>query len=328
MWPTDNYVMDSFELPVIPGTPPGQYALYVEVFARDSLRPFAAHAQATHPASRPFAAIIAPLNVTAATRTFTADELGIYNFRLDQPAAADLTLLGLNIDRSDARPGDSVLMTLFWQAAQPADHDLTLQLIDDQGQIVTEDRSRFSPLGQFIQLRRVRVPIDLQTGRYRWRGSIEGQTIFEAGELNVTAPDRTFDEPPIEQRLDQVFDGQITLLGYNGAKCARGAACAMTLIWRDEQTPTESYKVFVQLLDAPGVPRAQVDALPVNGARPTTSWLPREIIADDYMLHLPADLPAGSYRVVVGVYQELNNTRLKLANGSDFVELTTLEIAP
>lgn len=79
-------------------------------------------------------------------------------------------------------------MTLFWQAAQPADHDLTLQLIDDQGQIITEDGSRVSPLGQFVQLRRVRVPIDLQTGRYRWRGSIEGQTIFEAGELNVTHP--------------------------------------------------------------------------------------------------------------------------------------------
>ena len=89
-----------------------------------------------------------------------------------------------------------------------------------------------------------------------------------------------------------------------------------------------SYKVFVQLLDATGASRAQVDALPVNGARPTTSWLPREIITDAYALKLPTDLPAGRYRLVTGLYQELNNTRLKLANGSDFVELATLEIGP
>ena len=327
-WPTDAYVVDSFELPIIPGAPPGQYAIYVEVFARETLLPLAASAPAPHPASRPFAAIIAALDVTPARRTFSADELGIYNFRLDRPLTADLTLLGLNVDRSDALPGDSVLLTLFWQAAQPAAVDLTLQLVGDQGQVVAEDRSTFNPVGQTIQLRRVRVPADMATGRYRWRGSIEGQVIFETGELRVTAPDRSFVIPPIEQRIDQVFDGQIALLGYNGAECARGATCALTLIWRSEQAPAKSYKVFVQLLDANGLPRAQIDAAPVNGARPTTSWLPGEIITDPYMLNLPADLPAGRYRVVAGLYQELDNTRLKLTDGRDFVELTTFEIAP
>jgi len=328
-WPTESYAVDSFELPIIPGTPPGQYSIYAEVFRRDTLQPLPAQVEAEHPTSRPFAAVIAPLDVTRAVRTFNADELGIYNFRLNQPTTAELTLLGLNVDRSDALPGDAVLLTLFWQTAQPADHDLALQLIDEQEQIITEDRSRFSPAGQFAQLRRVRIPLDIKTGRYRWRGSIEGQVIFEVGELRVTAPDRAFAEPPIEHRIEQVFDGQITLLGYNGATCtSRTAECPLTLIWRDEQALTESYKVFVQLLDVAGVPRAQVDAVPVNGARPTTSWLPREIITDVYTLQLPTDLPAGRYRLVAGLYQELNSTRMKLANGNDFVELTTLEIAP
>lgn len=327
-WPTEAYAIDSFELPVIPGTPPGQYAIYVEVFTRDTLQALPARASAQRPTSRPFAAIIAVLDVTPALRTFNADELGIYNFRFDQSVSAGLTLLGLNVDRSDALPGDSVLLTLFWQAAQPAAVDLTLQLVGDQGQVVAEDRSTFTSAGQSIQLRRVRVPADIATGRYRWRGSIEGQVIFEAGELRVTAPDRSFASPSIAQRLDQVFDGQIALLGYNGAQCARGTACALTLIWRSEQAPAESYKVFVQLLDANGLPRAQVDAQPVNGTRPTTSWLPGEIITDDYAVQLPADLPAGQYRLVTGLYRENNNSRLKLANGRDFVELTTFVIAP
>ena len=49
----------------------------------------------------------------------------------------------------------------------------------------------------------------------------------------------------------------------------------------------------MQLLDANGVPRAQADAVPVSGRRPTTSWLPGEILTDPYTLQLPADLPAG-----------------------------------
>jgi hypothetical protein len=327
-WPTDAYVMDSFELPIIPGTAPGQYSIYVEVFDRETLQPLPAQSLADHPSSRPFAASITPLEVTRAVRTFNADELGIYNFSFEQAATPDLKLIGLNTDRSDVLPGDSVLLTLFWQTTQiPAsDADLHIQLIDDRGRVVTEVRSRFSPSGQFIQLRRVRVPADIETGQYRWRGSIGDKVIFEVGELRVTAPERTFVEPALEHRIDQMLEGQITLLGYDGADCrARNAECPIILTWRAEQEMTASYKVFVQLLDSTGVPRAQVDALPVNGARPTTSWRPREIITDAYTLHLPADLPTGRYRLVAGLYQELDNTRLRLPNGNDFVELTALE---
>ena len=76
--------------------------------------------------------------------------------------------------------------------------------------------------------------------------------------------------------------------------------------WRAEQDLPESYKVFVHLLDANGVPRAQADVIPQNGARPTWSWLPGEIIADEVVLNLPADLPAGQYRLTTGLYNELN----------------------
>jgi hypothetical protein len=340
-WPVGAYVVDSFDLPILPGTPPGQYSIYAEVFTRDTLQPLPAATSAAHPSSRPLAAIIASLDVTHAARTFNADELGIYNFRLDQSAAPDLKLLGLNVDRIDVLPGDNVLLTFFWQAAQsPAqDYTLTLELIDAPGarRVFGETKTIGGrhpttqwPSGeQIVDLIRVHVPADLAGGLYRWRGSIEGKVIFEVGELRVAEIDRTYIEPPLEHRIDQPLGGQITLLGYNGADCTgRGADCLLTLVWRDEQDMPVSYKVFVQLLDAGGVPRAQVDAVPVNGTRPTTSWLPGEIITDPHVLKLPADLPAGPYRLVTGLYQELNNTRLKLPDGSDLVELSTLEIAP
>jgi hypothetical protein len=82
--------------------------------------------------------------------------------------------------------------------------------------------------------------------------------------------------------------------------------------------------VFVHLLDANGVPRAQADVIPQNGARPTWSWLPGEIIADEIVLKVPADLPAGPYRLMTGLYNELDGTRLTLPDGSAFIELTTM----
>ncbi len=88
----------------------------------------------------------------------------------------------------------------------------------------------------------------------------------------------------------------------------------------------ESYKVFVHLLDANGVPRAQADVIPVNGTRPTWSWLPGEIVADEITLKIPADLPAGQYRLTTGLYDELSGKRLTLPDGSDAIELTAIDL--
>ncbi len=56
--------------------------------------------------------------------------------------------------------------------------------------------------------------------------------------------------------------------------------------------------------------------------------MPGEIIADEIVLKIPADLPAGTYRLTTGLYNELNGTCLTLPDGKDFVELTAVEIGP
>jgi hypothetical protein len=101
----------------------------------------------------------------------------------------------------------------------------------------------------------------------------------------------------------------------------RNAECRVKLWWRAEQDMPESYKVFVHLLDAKGMPRAQADVVPQDGARPTWSWLPGEIITDEITLKVPADLPAGQYRLTAGLYTELTGERLMLPDGKDFVDL-------
>ena len=90
----------------------------------------------------------------------------------------------------------------------------------------------------------------------------------------------------------------------------------------------KSYKVFVQLLDANGALRAQADTVPVNGTRPTWSWLPGEVLTDEVVLKIPADLPVGTYRLTTGLYAELDGKRLTLPDGKDAIDLTKIEIAP
>jgi hypothetical protein len=334
-WPTDAYVIDSFELPIDPGTPPDDYQIFAEVFERGSLLPLPAHTLASRPPSRPWAAHLGPLAVTRAHRTFSADELGIYNLHADQLLTPEIKLLGANRDRDDVLAGETVLLTLFWQAmGKPAqDYGAAVELVDDQNQVVL---TRDFPLGngryptvhwnaneQISDLDRVRVPADLASGDYRWRVSIGNGEPIELGELRVTAPDRSFATPSIEKRIDQTLGNRVTLLGFEHADCGlRNAACRVKLWWRAEQDMPESYKVFVQLLDANGVPRAQADVIPANGTRPTWSWLPGEIITDEIVLQIPGDLPAGTYRLTAGLYDELSGTRLTLPDGNDTVELT------
>jgi hypothetical protein len=70
------------------------------------------------------------------------------------------------------------------------------------------------------------------------------------------------------------------------------------------------------LLDSAGNVAAQVDAVPLDGARPMTSWLPGEYLSDSYTLALPTGLAAGVYRLEVGLYRPETGERLPVTTGS------------
>jgi hypothetical protein len=64
---------------------------------------------------------------------------------------------------------------------------------------------------------------------------------------------------------------------------------------------------FVHLLNADGEIVAQRDHIPADGTRPTTGWLPGEIVADSYRLPLP---PGGPYTLAVGLYDAASGMRI------------------
>lgn len=129
---------------------------------------------------------------------------------------------------------------------------------------------------------------------------------------------RTFARPTPRHPLDADFGGQVRLLGYDYDP--QPTACNLTLYWQAQTRMTVSYTVFVQLLDAAGQVRAQVDSIPQGGGYPTIWWLPGEVVADPITL----DLPPGSSadHLIVGLYDPLTGQRLIVREtGQSFVPL-------
>ena len=93
-----------------------------------------------------------------------------------------------------------------------------------------------------------------------------------------------------------------------------GGRLSLTLTWQGLVPMDVDYTVFIQVLDAKDRIVGQVDAWPVQGTRPTSQWKPGEIIVDPYVVPLNDSLPAGSYRLIVGLYQLSDLRRLAVLN--------------
>ena len=81
-----------------------------------------------------------------------------------------------------------------------------------------------------------------------------------------------------------------------------GDTLNLRTFWQIEQPFTADYFIFVHVLNAAGQTVAQRDAPPWQGRFPTSSWRPGTLIVDLNDLPLPADLPAGDYTLVVGMF--------------------------
>jgi hypothetical protein len=126
---------------------------------------------------------------------------------------------------------------------------------------------------------------------------------------------------PADRKLDAALGnlrGEILLRGarINGravgpdqapVSLRPGTRLRVVLDWESLRPIEDNYKVFVQLLDAGLQVRAQGDdKAPLGGSAPTLLWFPRwrrgTGITDTYVLQVPADLPPGTYPLVVGMY--------------------------
>jgi hypothetical protein len=116
------------------------------------------------------------------------------------------------------------------------------------------------------------------------------------------------------QAVQVEFAGQLALTGF--AFEVVEDQLALDLVWLARQESTDSYKVFVHLIDDTGKLWAQADARPVGYGSNTNRWPAGGLVLDRHRLPLPADLPAGSYQVRVGLYHEDTGKRLPVVDAA------------
>ena len=313
-WPVESYARDAHRLSLLPGTPPGVYTLVANVYHPDSLAALS---------------VDKPLGQVSITRPRRPAVL-IPGQRLDA-RLGPVTLLGADATPADVAVGADLPLTLYWRVDTAPTEDLQLRLSLTSGaetfaQVLPPVRadypSRQWQPGETLRAPlRVRVPAAAPGGQYQLSLELLGESgplgqPIALGEITISAPERRYDLPPLPNAASARFGSLAELIGWQ-LDAGDDDASTLTLHWRALATADARYSVFVHVLDASGQIFSQRDFAPAGGARPTTSWLPGEIIADSYRL----DLPPAHFSLRLGLYNPLTGERLTLPEGEEFVIL-------
>lgn len=233
--------------------------------------------------------------------------------------------------------GDRLAVRLDWQAlVQPAaDYSAFIQLLDADGRVVAQrdlplsgdgaPSSAWQPGQQAGTRAAIALPAGMAPGSYRLiaglydpqsgaRLPVGGGDFVELGAVQVErAPQPgAVDLTPLRFRPAHDF-GEVALAGFDrypqgrpgepSAPLAPGAALDMLFLWRATQQPTADWALTVRLLDADGAEVAATTG-PLAGPRnPASQWAAGELARGEHSLPLPADLPAGRYRLQVAVHR-------------------------
>jgi|YNPNPStandDraft_1061719.scaffolds.fasta_scaffold02504_3 4-amino-4-deoxy-L-arabinose transferase-like glycosyltransferase len=119
---------------------------------------------------------------------------------------------------------------------------------------------------------------------------------------------------PYQTAVDAEFGGAVRLRGYTAT--LEGRRLTLTPSWDVHAPLGADLTVFVHIYDATGARVAGIDVPPGGAsAPPTSTWLPGQQVAVPLPIDLPANLPAGVYRLTAGLYDPTTFARLPLTAG-------------
>lgn len=313
------------------GTPPGEYRLTLRLTDPQSGQPvdiFGAQGQPKG-VDAPLATVsIIPPNRPLAPAALPRQK--VFAAAFDNR----LKLVGTTVPTRTLKTGELLPVSLFWQGLADDLPPLVtwVQLQDESGAVVVSERPPAYPTDRWWRgtllrdVHRLRLPAELPPGEYRLAaGVLTADKIrlktgkadqVDLGMVQVSARTHDFSPPEMANPM-QVDFGGAALVGFNltPTELRAGDALALSLFWRGENGFAREWAIFAHLIDADGNIRAQTDGFPVDGTFPTTAWVNGEFITDRRAIVLPADVPPGTYRLEVGLYDPRTFERVPVGEG-------------
>jgi len=271
--------------------------------------------------------------------------------RVNAVFGGGMRLLGYEVDRLEATPGDSVAITLYWEALAPMNEDYSVFVhILGAHDLIIGQRDRYpgrgnlptslwSP-GQIVAdtfivpiAPTVMTPVQAryEVGFYNYTtgerlpvvdytGATRGDC-FRFGHLLL--PSRVVDGIP-----NPVFfnlDNRGALGGYDidGLAAEPGESLHLILYWRALADLDTNYSVFTQIVGEQNNIWAQKDGWPQDGDAPTATWRAGQLIEDSYKLTIKQEAPVGTYDLMVGMY-DAEGKRLSVLGEGGYVQDTRI----
>ncbi len=299
-WPVGTPVMGQYTVTLPLGTPPGSYLPTLMVYQGDETF------ETLH---------LSPLEITRPLTITTPAAMGL-NLTSASPAETqrgELSLVGVGLDQRTVTPCQNWSLSLAWRAEARPTREYRLRLNAGSDQVETPlavdyPTTRWQP-GDVWRTRH-QLPVDCRAldGTFPVAAQLldaDGSPVggpLSLGEVTVVAG-RQFTLPT---NLTAIIDVDLpdvgTLVGYRLEKdrVQSGEDLEVTLYWRAGQETDHNYSVFTHVQS--DRVWAQHDGWPVDGQKPTSTWAHNEVIADRHVIPIGKDVPPGSYRVVVGMY--------------------------
>lgn len=259
-------------------------------------------------------------------------------------------LIGYDLPQKSVQPGAELPITIYWRGVKPMSEDFSvyIHLFDSNGKQVGQ-WDAYPGNGAYptrlwldeIIVDSYRVPVTgdakgpsvgrVEVGLYR-KETLKNLVARDPQGRAITPSIARFkiagqSSVQVENPVRHEFGDRIALVGLSVPQQAQsGGTFQVRLYWRALGPISEDYAVFVHVVDAQGKLLAQKDDQPQHGAYPTSFWDAGETVADEYMIEIPRDAPAGDYGVQIGFYRPSDNTRLPV-NGADYLELTKIRLS-
>jgi hypothetical protein len=144
--------------------------------------------------------------------------------------------------------------------------------------------------------------------------------------VDVTPEGSLFRAITVGLTAGRTVQESIDLLGYDvtPASVMPGDEVTVTLYWQTTRDLAIDYTSFVHLISDGDSRIAQSDHQPGAIFYPSSLWQTGELLRDEHKLAIPVDVPAGIYRLHIGLYYQ--PAAGKISGMGDGVEIGIIPI--